>query len=144
MLGKSIAWGSGPNTFALVFPQNDYLTRAKLKEGFFREILIKPHNMYLQAALETGVASLLLLLAFWGRYLIESFRLYRKIDGWFGVGLTGFAIFFGIGLYLLSGIKNDSIVAAAPVFWGMTGVGMAVNRLVLQEHCGSKANQRHR
>lgn len=144
LLGKSIAWGSGPNTFALVFPQNDYLTRAKLKEGFFREILTKPHNMYLQAALETGVASLLLLLAFWGRYLIESFRLYRKKEGRDGVGLTGLAIFAGIAGYLLAGITNDSIVAAAPVFWGMTGVGMAVNRLVLQEHCGSKANQRHR
>ncbi len=144
LLGKSIVWGSGPNTFALVFPQNDYLTRAKLKEGFFREILIKPHNMYLQAALETGVASLLLLLAFWGRYLIESFRLYRKKEGRDGVGLIGLAIFAGIAGYLLAGITNDSIVAAAPVFWGMTGVGMAVNRLVLQEHSGSKANQRHR
>ena len=100
--------------------------------------------MYLQAALETGVVSLLLLLAFWGRYLIESFRLYRKKEGRDGVGLTGLAIFAGIAGYLLAGITNDSIVAAAPVFWGMTGVGMAVNRLVLQEHCGSKANQRHR
>ncbi|MDE6908659.1 MAG: Ig-like domain-containing protein, partial [Lachnospiraceae bacterium] len=113
LLGKSIVWGSGPNTFALVFPQNDYLTRAKLKEGFFREILIKPHNMYLQAALETGVASLLLLLAFWGRYLIESFRLYRKKEGRDGVGLIGLAIFAGIAGYLLAGITNDSIVAAA-------------------------------
>ena len=138
LLGKSLFWGSGPNTFAVVFPQNDYLTRAKLKEGFFREILTKPHNMYLQAALETGVVSLLLLLAFWGRYLIESFRLYRKKEGRDGVGLTGLAIFAGTAGYLLAGITNDSIVAAAPIFWGMAGVGMAVNQLVQPKQTASR------
>ena len=32
--------------------------------------------------------------------------------------------------YMVTGIANDSTVAVAPVFWGMLGFGMAVNRMV--------------
>ncbi len=52
--------------------------------------------------------------------------------------MTGLAIFAGTAGYLLAGITNDSIVAAAPIFWGMAGVGMAVNQLVQPKQTASR------
>ena len=37
-------------------------------------------------------------------------------------------ICLGIVGYLLMGLLNDSVVAVAPLFWGMLGVGIALNR----------------
>ncbi|MCC8163680.1 MAG: O-antigen ligase family protein, partial [Lachnospiraceae bacterium] len=47
--------GTGPETFMLVFPQDDYVQRANLGYGFFTEILTNAHSFYLQTALQTGV-----------------------------------------------------------------------------------------
>lgn len=37
-------------------------------------------------------------------------------------------IFLGVCGYLLMGMLNDSSLAAAPVFWGLLGMGMAFVR----------------
>lgn len=36
--------------------------------------------------------------------------------------------------YIVTGIANDSTVAVAPVFWGLLGVGLAVNRMASKEN----------
>ena len=85
--------------------------------------------MYLQIWTQTGLFSLIafLLLFFW--YFVKSVRLYwnspletvpQKI------GITIMAALFG---YMVTGFANDSTVAVAPVFWGMLGFGMAVNKM---------------
>lgn len=118
--------GSGPDTFLLVYPQEDYLARHKI--GFTDEqVMTKPHSMYLQIGVQTGVVSLICLLVFWGWYAVQSCRLYafRKLNT--QTEAFGIAAFIGSIGYMISGISNDSMVVTAPVFWVMIGVGVAAN-----------------
>ena len=45
----------------------------------------------------------------------------------------GVAICAGTFGYMVSGLANDSTVTYAFVFWGMMGVGIAVNHLAAKE-----------
>ena len=45
-------------------------------------------------------------------------------------------------MYVIAAVANDSNVCTAPVFWGMLGLGMAVNRmLVAKENLFVKAEE---
>ncbi|HWT76026.1 MAG TPA: O-antigen ligase family protein [Mobilitalea sp.] len=127
--------GSGPDTYTLVFPQNDYLNLQN--NGYGGSIMTKPHSLYLQIAVQTGVLSLIAFLVFYGMYFISSICLYIK--GRFDTlhSKLGVAIFVGTISYMIAGITNDSCVATAPVFWCLIGIGIAVNQkvksMILQE-----------
>ena len=45
-----------------------------------------------------------------------------------GVGSAG--LFAGVMAYLVTGIFNDQIMSVAPLFYGMLGLGIAINRLI--------------
>ncbi len=128
ILKDHIFLGSGPDTFLLEFPQEDYLMM--YKNGFANQVMTKPHSWYLQVGVQTGVLSLLCLLVFYGWYAVWSLRLYafRKL----GTQLEAFGIaaFIGSIGYMISGISNDSMVVTAPVFWGMIALGLTANVLV--------------
>ncbi len=128
LLKDRIILGSGPDTFMFEFPQEDYLNMKK--NGFERTVMTKPHSMYLQIGVQTGVLSLLCLLVFYGWYAVWSCRLYafRKLGT--QTEAFGIAAFIGSLGYMISGITNDSMVVTAPVFWGMIGLGLAANFMV--------------
>jgi hypothetical protein len=125
LLKDNIFVGSGPDTFILEFPQNDYLNFVKYE--YTNEVVTKPHSLYLQIAVQTGLLSLLAFLGFYGMYFISSIRLF--IRGRFSsiYAQTGLAIFVGTIGYMISGIANDSSITTAPVFWALIGVGIAAN-----------------
>lgn len=132
LLKEHIFLGSGPDTFLLEFPQNDYL---KMQQNGFGGgmVMTKPHSMYLQVGVQTGVLSLLCLLVFYGWYAIWCLRLY-----WFrnmgtlteGLGVSVFIASIG---YMISGISNDSMVVTGPVFWTLIGLGVAANAMVAKK-----------
>ena len=128
LLKEHIFLGSGPDTFVLEYPQNDYLMMKK--NGFGGQIMTKPHSWYLQVGVQTGVLSLLCLLVFYGWYAIESMRLYafRKLSS--QPEALGIAAFLGSIGFMISGISNDSMVVTSPVFWGVIGIGLAANFMV--------------
>jgi len=131
LLKDYIFIGSGPDTFALHFPHTDYVNSAYV--GFLNQIVTKPHNLYLQIGVQTGVISMLAFIAFFLMYFVRSIMLYWKhpldnLNSKIGIGIA--AATLG---YMVSGIINDSTVAYAPVFWGVIGVGIGVNRLVRNE-----------
>ncbi|MDO4522756.1 MAG: O-antigen ligase family protein [Eubacteriales bacterium] len=128
LLPKYLLWGSGPDTFVLAFPQRDYRMHANTGVRASREIVSKAHNMYLQTAVQTGMLSLLCLLVFWIIYIRESIMIYRRSERAGKCGGLRSGIFLGVIGYLLMGMLNDSVVAVAPVFWGMLGIGIAINR----------------
>lgn len=125
LLKDNLLLGTGPDTFIFAFPQNDYL-------GFYQNnmvvnVITKPHSLYLQIGIQTGVVSLIAFLAFYLAYFVSSVRLYIKgrfnsFYAWFGM-----AIFVGTIGYMISAIANDSCIAVAPVFWVLMGTGIAVN-----------------
>lgn len=119
--------GSGPDTFAFVFPQEDRIGKYyNCKEIY--SIIEKPHNMYLQTAIQTGFLSLCLLLGFFGYYVYNSFNLYRKISQNSIRANVGMACFISCISFLISGMFNDSMVQTSSLFWCFLGVGMRINR----------------
>ena len=112
----------------LQFPQNDYVARAALGWGFFSEILTKPHCMYLQIALQTGVFSLILFLvlpvSIWINNLKKSIKnsaaqKEEEIMRSDRTIISGFLL-----IYLLAGLTNDSMLVLAPLYWIVLGAGL--------------------
>ncbi len=74
LLKKYFFLGSGPDTFIIAFPNDDLV--GLYNSGHINEIITKPHCMYLQVGVQTGVISLLALLFFFGWYLIDCLLIY--------------------------------------------------------------------
>ncbi len=126
MLPNVILKGYGPDTYPVVFPQDDFI--AKLNAGMDASMIVdKPHNMYLQIAINTGLISLLALLTLWGIYLITSLKLYKGMIYDTAEKCIGFACFMAVLGYLVAGIFNDQIVSVAPLFWITLGLGISIN-----------------
>lgn len=120
--------GSGANTFAFVYPQNDYIYRAY--NDMQNTLDVKAHSLYLQQWIENGIFAFCGFLLFFVGYMMQSVRIYRRTDLKNSLAWIGFGIFTGILAYLIASIANDSNVSTAPVFWALMGVGMAVNRIL--------------
>lgn len=125
LLKNYLLLGSGADTFSMAFPQQDYV--GMYNAGFDGQLITRPHNMYLQLGVQSGVLSLIALLVFYGMYFISSLRLYIKgtFDNYFS--RAGVSIFIGTIAYMIAGITNDSTITVAPVFWVLIGIGIAVN-----------------
>lgn len=127
LLKKSILLGTGADTFACFFPQNDY----KNFYYYYGDAVAssRPHSMYLKIGVESGILALAALLVFWGWYIVQSTRIYLKGNITTPTARIGFACFLAVVLYLICGISNDSMITVAPVFWGILGIGIAANKL---------------
>lgn len=126
LLKDTIFWGNGPDTFALYFPQYDYL--GKLITYEIGNIFVdKAHNFYLQTALNTGIISLLALLAIFVLYIVTSVRIYIKEEFKNFTPFAGLACFTAVCGYLGAAFFNDSVVSVAPVFWVLLGLGIGIN-----------------
>lgn len=118
--------GSGPDTFAITFPQHDYV--GKYNAYNTQEMIVdKPHNVFLGYGINTGVPSLLALLIFWIIYIVWSLRLYFKSDFESFYAKIGVASLVSVIGYLSSGIFNDTNTNITPVFWAILGIGFAAN-----------------
>ena len=134
LLKDNILIGKGPDTFVLEFPQNDLIGKYYAYDTPNMTV-DKPHDLYLQIALNNGVIALIAFLGIMLIYIIDSFKLYSLKKEYNTSQIFGSAISLGIIGYLIAGIFNDSIISVAPIFWILLGVGVAVN------YMNRKANQ---
>jgi len=132
LLKDNILLGTGPDTFLLAFPNDDYV--AMSNGGYATELITKPHNMYLQIAVQTGVLSLICFLVFYFWYFFSSLRLYRKADKSKYLPLVGIGILCGTFGYMVVGIINDSMVVISPLYWTMIGIGLAINFMIKRDN----------
>ena len=130
LLKKYIILGSGADTFGIVFPQNDYLW--SINGGHARELITKPHNMYLQWAVQYGMIAMLLVLAVFVLYIISAAKALKGADFSDKNVVLCLGIFLGTIGYLVSCISNDSSVATTPYLFLMIGIGFAFNRRVAE------------
>ncbi|WP_422486351.1 O-antigen ligase family protein [Gudongella sp. DL1XJH-153] len=140
MLKETIFIGHGADTYALHFPNNDYVGKFL---GFTstNTIVDKPHSMYLQSAVNTGILSVLALLVLFGMYIVSSFQAYffkRDYDDF--IDTAGLAIFMAVVIYLFTGISNDSTVSVAPVFWTLLGIGFILNKKTIERDRKNEAD----
>lgn len=131
MLKKSLILGNGPDTYAIYFPQEDFVGEFNTKASQTL-VIDKPHNLYLQIGINTGVISLLAFLTMMIMYIIQSIKIYfnTKFDNTYEV--LGLAIFVSICGYMIIGFVNDSVVSVAPIFWILLGVGISINMELLE------------
>jgi len=126
LLRDSLFIGSGSDTFKFRFPQHDIVSSVR----YFGSLTMvdKAHNLYLQTAITTGLMSAIALIALFGYYIFDTFRLLlkiRKMD-WLRLGILA-----GVSAYSVSSLATDSTVSSAPMFWIILGMGFALNRLEL-------------
>ena len=139
LLKDVVFLGNGPDTFAFHFPQQDYI--AKLKYYPVRSypsspymIIDKPHNMYFQTAMNTGVISLICVLIIFISYIAISIKIMLANDRRTVYSTVSLGAFLGVTAYLATAVFNDSLISVAPVFWIMLGLGYAVNFVVIREN----------
>ncbi len=125
MLKNYIFLGSGPDTYIMAYPQQDYFNLYQY--GFGNQLLNKPHSLYLQVAVQTGCLSLIAFLVFYGIYFIASLRLYIKGVFTNIYAKLGVAVFISTISYMVAGLSNDSTVNTAPIFWTLMGIGIVLN-----------------
>lgn len=77
LLKHMIFAGYGPDTFAIYFPQYDYIGRLKAY-GTTSIIVDKPHDLYIKNVINTGVLSLIALLVLFTGYFVQSVRVYSN------------------------------------------------------------------
>lgn len=125
ILKDYILFGCGADTFVFEYPNGDFVDR--YNNGYDNMFITKPHNMYLQIAVQTGVLSLICFLVFYIWYFISSLRIYFKqcLDN--PLVITGFALMLGTLGYMISGLANDSTITISPLYWAMMGVGIGIN-----------------
>lgn len=125
--------GYGPDTYILEFPQDDYLGKW-YAYGTTEIIVDKPHNLYLQIAINNGGIALIGFVVLIIGYVVCSIRLYvfKQVDR--QKGILGMTLLLSIVGYLGAGMFNDSIVSVAPIFWILLGTGIAVNFIVEREY----------
>lgn len=127
MLKDYIFAGAGPDNFPIAFNQDDFVAKLNLI-GFDANIVIdKPHNMYLQIALNTGVISLLAFISISAIYIFSSLVLFSKVSFDGLKEKIGTACFISIIGYLVAGMFNDSVTSVAPLFWLILGMGISIN-----------------
>lgn len=135
LLKDTLLIGKGADTYAIYFPQDDYAGRYNI--GYYTNgqniIIDKPHNMYLGTAFNTGMLSLLALLAVYGIYLAESFKVYRKHEFKGFKDYIGLGIFIAVAGFMVAGLVNDSTVQVMPVMYVLMGMGLAINRMITKE-----------
>jgi len=124
LLLDNIIIGSGADTFTLEFPNDDF--RSIYYGGYDNTLITKPHNMYLQIGVQTGVLSLIAVLVFYIWYFVLAISTYTRIKKLDMFGLAGVGIFCGSFGYMITQIINDSSITVAPIFWTMLGVGIAL------------------
>ncbi len=127
LLKKNIIIGAGADNFVFEFPQNDVISKLRFLGNPY-VIVDKPHNIFLQTGINTGVLSLAAMLALFALYFATAIRAVMRGGG---QSLTAVRLAFmaGITAYLAAGLTTDSVVSVAPVFWTMLGAGFGVNMI---------------
>ncbi|MBQ6554110.1 MAG: O-antigen ligase family protein, partial [Firmicutes bacterium] len=129
---KNIIIGAGPDCFVFEFPQNDLLGKLRFL-GNPNVVIDKAHSFYIQTAVSTGLLSLVLLIALFVIYIIDTVKaVFKNETDNFMLGLR-LGIMGGVIGYLACVTTTDSVVSVSPVFWILLGIGFAVNKQLTEE-----------
>lgn len=121
--------GSGPDTFAEVFPQEDYA--GKLVYSDRPDMIIeKAHNDYLTKWVQTGGISLICILVFYVLFVRLGWRsFFQKKTAFDAIDTMqrrlGLGCYIACLSYMFTGLFNDSTLQTAPLFWVLCGVALS-------------------
>lgn len=126
LLKKYIFVGSGPDTFAEVYPQNDYAGKLVYAENPAR-IMERAHNDYLMKWVQTGLLSLVALLVFYIFILKKGFFYFKK-ENWecSMKNVLALGCLLGCVAYMICGLFSDSTLYTSPTFYVFIGIVLSV------------------
>ena len=124
LLAENIVKGDGPDSFVHVFPNDDYIGKAKW--GYENILISKPHSFYLQSWIQTGGISTMAFVFFCLKLLYHVIALCRKrvLSDKKSSLLKGLGI--GIVAFLIMGLTNDSSIGVTLLFWMIMGVTIGI------------------
>lgn len=132
LLFDQLLLGEGPGMYAISFPQHDYIGKIN-GLSTYSIIVDKPHNLYLQIGIETGLLSLLAFTGLFIMYTVDTLKLFLMKKIYTFRDFLGIGMFVSVISYLAAGMFNDQIVSVAPLFYVMAGLGFAVNAMVKED-----------
>lgn len=124
LMENTLFLGSGPDTFGLKFPNDDYVNA--YRNNYYNILVIKPHNFFLQMIVQTGFLSFLAFTVFYIWYFVSSLRFIFAGTRYTPASLLCLFLLLGTISYLVTGIVNDSCIAVTPFFWFMLGAGFSI------------------
>jgi O-antigen ligase len=82
----------------------------------------KPHNYFIQIALNNGIPALILVGFLFLSYFYDSLKkIILKKD------VFSICIFLSVFSYFITCFFNDSVVSVAPLFWTLLAIGISLN-----------------
>lgn len=130
LLKDTLFLGYGPDTFSLVFPQNDTFGKT-IAFGMGNMIVDKPHNMYVQIGVNTGVISMILFIIGIFIFFLDGIVKYRKSEK---LDVEKF-LWLGTLAYFVTALFNDSLISVAPIAWIYFGISAG---LIYNQNCEEK------
>lgn len=122
--------GTGQDTFITQFPQYDIYGKQAETNLYSLWILTdKPHSIYLQIAIQSGLLSLLILIVGFILLSFKSFRIYitdKNLDSKNSEIDAKYAFIINSALigFMVSSIFNDSILAITPIVYVLLGLNV--------------------
>ncbi|WP_167958626.1 O-antigen ligase family protein [Anaerosporobacter faecicola] len=123
LLKNYLLLGAGPNAYVYEFPQNDYV--GKYNNSFDNQLVTKPHNMYLQMFIETGLPACIAFVVLCIMYIVYAWNTFKKTGLETLTDQVGALISISVIGYMVSGLIVDYNVGVAPFFWIVLGLGFA-------------------
>lgn len=124
LLRYYIFTGSGPDTFAEVFPQEDFAGKIVYADNPDR-VIEKAHNDYLTKWVQTGLCSVICIAVFLLIFLKQGRNCYRN-DSLRTVQMRlGYGCYLACISYMIASFFNDSTVQTAPFFWVFAGIALS-------------------
>ncbi len=121
--------GSGPDTFAEVFPQEDYAGKIVYSDQP-NMVIEKAHNDYLTKWVQTGGISVLCILVFYVLFILLGWRGFFRNRTTDSIANTmsarlGLGAYIACLSYMFTSLYNDSTLQTAPLFWVLCGIALS-------------------
>lgn len=119
ILKDVIVLGKGIGSFPFVYGQSEVAGMLNV-HGSADYCIEQAHSWYLQTAVSSGLVSLLCMLYVFGRTLKKGLE--RQLCREKSISQWKDLLIWGLLAYMVTGIVNNSCIAAAPMFWLLLGV----------------------
>jgi O-antigen ligase len=122
-------FGTGPDTFAFFFPQDD---EYKTQYGAVpkNELVDKMHSMFLQIWFNTGFVSFASFILMLLLHFANSVKILWSLRAQTYIEVLGLGFFLGWVGFLGAALFNDSVISVSPYFWAFFGASIAANHVI--------------
>lgn len=129
VLKECLVLGKGAGNFPFCFVQNNVIGLLNT-EGNYHFVIDKPHCMYLQIAVTSGIPALLCIVVLFAGFVILGMGVLCRAEPSAYRDDTRLmlllCLYTGLCGYMVTGIINDSSITVSPVFWLLLGTGYSL------------------